>query len=184
MRRSSFRSNSPRNLPRGRIGKRSLVAVLVLTALFAGCGGGKKKPLATRSVQGSDYRFAAPTSWLLSRKSHVVSALRPGSADDLVSVSRYFLQRAPTSGQIDAAARDLARALKGSVDSQSIVTVAGRAAPRYELSYSRKGDDLGLALVFVIRGRREYQLLCRWLKPENDDTSSACVTLTMSFRLS
>jgi hypothetical protein len=160
------------------------VAILLLgVVLLAGCGGGSKKVLATKNLRGSDYEFAVPSTWVVTRKSHVVSALRPGSADDLVSVSRYLLPRVPTSAQVDAAARQLARALNGSVDGQSIVSVAGRAAPRYDLSYSRKGDDLGLRLVFVLRGKREYQLLCRWLKPEDDETSSACEALAPSFTL-
>jgi hypothetical protein len=161
-----------------------LPALAVLALLIAGCGGSqKKKPLPTKLVPGPDYRFAVPARWVVTRKSHVVSALRPGSADDLVSVSRYRLPRVPTSEQIAAAARQLARALNGSVDKQSIVDVAGKAAPRYELSYSRKGDDLRLQLVFVLRGRREYQLLCRWLKPENDETRAACESLVTSFTL-
>ena len=172
------------NLPLRPNWKRALVGLTCLAALLAGCGGGQRRPLETRAVRGADYQFAAPAGWLVSRKSHVVSALRPGSATDLVSVSRYLLPRVPTSAQIDAAARQLARALGGSVDEQSIVSVAGRAAPRYDLSYSRKGDDLGLQLVFVLRGRREYQLLCRWLKPEDDETSAACETLATSFMLS
>jgi hypothetical protein len=180
---SSFRSLSSGNLPLRGNGKRALPALLALAAVLAGCGGGHEKPLATKPVRGSDYRFSAPAGWLVSRKSHVVSALRPGSANDLVSVSRYRLSRAPTSAQIDAAARQLARALNGEVDDQSIVDVAGRPAPRYDLSYSRKGDDLGLQLVFVLRGRREYQLLCRWLKPAADESAGACEALVQSFRL-
>ena len=148
--------------------------------VVAGCGGGGKTE-ASQVVQGPGYRFAAPAGWTVKREPHVVSALLPGSDVDLVSVSRYRLPKVPTAGEIDAAARLLARSLGGKISSQGVAQVAGRVAPKYEIEYSRAGADRGVRLIFFLRRRLEFQLLCRWIAPPAKETSRACTELATSF---
>jgi hypothetical protein len=150
--------------------------------LAAGCGGGGAEPLDTQHVRGPGSTFSAPTGWEVSRKSHVVSVARPDDDIELVSVSSYRLPRVPTSSQIEAAARQLAATLRGRVTAKTRVFVAGRRAPRFDLTYARAGDEIGLRLIFVLRGRQEFQLLCRWRAPPEAEISAACAQLVRSFR--
>ena len=161
-----------------------MAALAALAALaVAGCGGGgKPKEAATQLVSGAGFRFRSPADWPVKRGPHVVSAARPGSDTDLVSVSTFRLPRVPTTAQIDAGAEQLARTLRGRVTSRRFSTIAGGRARSFELSYRRGGKDLGIRLSFVLRGRREYQLLCRWEAPPGNEISTACDLLAASFR--
>ena len=154
--------------------------MLALSA--AGCGGGAKTTEA-QVVRGAGFRFQTPVGWQVKRSSHVVTVAKPGSDTDLVSVSRFRLPTVPTAGEVDAAAQQLARVLHGRVTATRVETVAGRPARSYELAYERNGQKLELRLVFVLRGLREYQLLCRLAQPAAEETSTACDLLKTSFRL-
>ena len=169
---------SERNLPARRGGK----LALLLVAVLAGCGGSAHKTVVLQSVRGPGYRFQTLPGWSIARKAHVVTATRPGSATDLISVSTYRLPKVPTVAEIDAAARSLALTLHGKLDAKSVVRVAGKPARRYDLSYRKGGQDLGLRLVFVLRGKREFQLLCRWQSPPDGDLTQACDALARTFR--
>jgi hypothetical protein len=175
MLRSSFRFVVARNLPLHRRAKPVWLAAIVL----AGCGGANEP--ATQLVRGPGYRFRAPADWTVKRVPHVVSAERPGSGVDLVSVSRFRLPKVPTDTEIEAAARVLARSLRGKVTAAGTTEVAGRRARRYEIAYTRGGEDRAVRLIFVLRGRLEFQLLCRWKAPADKDVSRACDGLSESF---
>jgi hypothetical protein len=179
--RLSFRSLA-RNLPGWTRHKQQLLALAALAVVAAGCGGGAKTT-QTQVVRGAGFRFQTPVGWQIKRTSHVVTSSKPGSDTDLVSVSRYRLPNAPTAGEIDAAAQQLATMLHGRVTDTRVETVAGRPARSYELAYERNGQKLELRLVFVLRRLREFQLLCRLAQPSADETSAACDLLKASFRI-
>jgi hypothetical protein len=179
MLRSSFPSVARRNLPwlRGR-----KPALLLVLAGLAGCGGGGNEAVQTQTVGGDGYVFAAPAGWKITRSSHVVSAAPSASDLELISISTYRLSRRPTPKQVDASVEALARRLGGRITSTTKATLAGRPARRFELEYARGDEQVGLRLTFLFKGRLEFQLLCRWRRPPNEEILSACGGLALSFR--
>ena len=59
-------------------------------------------------------------------------------------------------------------------------TIAGQQARRYKIAYDLRGKKLVEALAFVLRGKTEYLLLCRY---EQSKSAGACDLLLWSFRL-
>ena len=104
----------------------------------------------------------------------------------LVSVTVFNLVRpyraalwSRAAGELDGVARTLAAGLSGHVDAARTVSVAGARARQYDLSYERNGAALRQRITFVLRGRREYQLLCRWAAASGEP--AACRLLLASF---
>jgi len=58
------------------------------------------------------------------------------------------------------------------------VQLANVEARQYDLAFVRNGDHLVERITFVLRGRREYELLCRFKEGKSE---SACVLLQSSF---
>jgi len=75
----------------------------------------------------------------------------------------------------------LARRLRARLDAARTVRLAGRRGRQYEITFSWKGAEVRERITFVLRGRREYQLLCRW--PADEAEPVACGLLLQSFRL-
>jgi hypothetical protein len=48
------------------------------------------------------------------------------------------------------------------------------AARQYEIGYERSHVPLTYRITFVLAGRREYQLSCRWLSDSPDPARTAC----------
>ena len=63
---------------------------------------------------------------------------------------------------------------------RATVTVAGLRARRYEVAYARDGKQLVERTAFVLRGKTEYLLLCRY---ERGGDTRACDGLLATFRL-
>jgi hypothetical protein len=179
MLRSSFPLVARRNLP-SRWGRKP--ALLLVLAGLAGCGGGGEQAAQTQKVRGDGYAFVAPAAWKITRSSHVVSVAPSPSEPELISVSTYRLSRRPTLKQVDSSVEALARRLRGRVVSTTKTTLAGRPARRFALEYARGEEQLGLRLTFLFKGRLEFQLLCRWRRPPNEEIASACDRLAASFR--
>jgi hypothetical protein len=106
---------------------------------------------------------------------------------DLVGVTTFTLARAYRPAlwtkavpALDRAAAALAAQLGGKVRARATVVVAGRRARRYDIDYRRDGKALVERTAFVLTGRREHQLLCRF---ESGGDDGACRTLFSSFRL-
>jgi hypothetical protein len=153
------------------------LAVVVL----AGCGGGGASP-TPRSVSGNGYRFAAPAGWRLTHAARVTSA---GKGEELVSVTVFPLGRPfrpelweKTVPELDRVASQLAVQLGGHVTSLEGGVLAGHRSRSYDIAFTRSGIDLVERIAFLFDGRREYQLLCRFV---GDD--SACRAFRTSFRL-
>lgn len=62
-------------------------------------------------------------------------------------------------------------------------TLDGRRARSYVITYRRDGRAMEDRVVFVLHGRREYQLTCRVLVDEDNADVEACDELKRSFRL-
>jgi hypothetical protein len=155
---------------------------LTLVLLLAGCGGGGGSK-AEKVVRGSGFRFAAPAGWALERSPRVVEA---SEGIDLVSVTRYPLVRAfrpelwaKVVPELDRAAAGVAQQQSGRVVSSRTRTVAGRSARSYDIEYERDGKQLVERITFVLRGKTEYYLLCRY---DGGDTD-ACDRLLATFAL-
>jgi hypothetical protein len=121
------------------------------------------------------------------RSAHQIEAAERKGSVALVEVSRFALLRAfrpqlwpKAVKELDDDARRLAGQQHGTVSASSDVSVASLRARRYDVAYSLGGRQVVETLVFVLRGKNEYQLLCRY---ERGKSSSACGLLLRSFKL-
>ena len=151
--------------------------------LLAGCGGEGHKASASddRTVAGGGYRFSAPSSWSVHRGVRQVTAT--SGPVDLLGVNDFTLARpfrpplwTKAVPALNRTAAGLAAQLGGEVRTRATVVIEGHRARQYEIHY--KG--LVERTAFVLAGRREFQLLCRF---ERDGDDGPCRTLFSSFRL-
>jgi hypothetical protein len=165
-------------------------ALLVLLALvLAGCGGGggKKKPIVTQRVTGPGFAFEVPDGWQVTRKTRTITVAPRQAGPELVQVLYFRLSKPfkpslwpKVVREIDAVAKQLAEQLKGTVNPGSTVRVGGIRGRQYELSYTKGGLELRERITFLLRARREFELLCQW--STKDGEPEACGVLTASFR--
>ncbi len=148
--------------------------------MFAGCGGGAKAPV---TIRGDGYSFSAPGGWKVTRTGTSVASAHGSQA---VSVTTFRLTRryrptmwAKAVKELDGVAAKLAAELGGEVDAARTVRAGGTTARQYDLAFTRNGDRLVERITFVLRGRREYELLCRFEEGKDDP---ACMLLQSSFR--
>ncbi len=87
--------------------------------------------------------------------------------------------RKEVEAELDAVAAKLAAELHGTVTASRTVEVGSSAARQYDLAFTKDGERLVEQITFVLRGRREYELLCRY-KAGKDEP--ACTQLLSSFR--
>ena len=81
--------------------------------------------------------------------------------------------------ELDGVSAQLAAQLHGHVVAVRSVRLAGTTARQYDLAFVRNGDHLVERITFVLRGRREYELLCRF---RDGQSETACSLLQSSFR--
>jgi hypothetical protein len=162
-----------------------LLAVVPLT--IAGCGGDRTDEGELRLVQGRGYSFSAPADWQPTIRPRSSEAAAGGDDPELVSVTVYRLARSYRPAlwktvvpELDRVAAELASRLGGTVALPETIALDGRRARRYEIRYALDGEDVVERTAFVLQGRREYQLVCRYRagKPP-----PACDTLFATFRL-
>jgi hypothetical protein len=106
---------------------------------------------------------------------------------NLLSVTRFPLLRAFRPAlwdhvvpELDRAARGLAQQQAGEVASSRTVTISGRRARSYDIDYRRNGQALVERIAFVLRGKTEFLLLCRY---ERGGDTEACDRLLATFTL-
>ena len=135
-------------------------------------------------MRGLGYRFSAPADWAVVRSGR---QLRASKGVSLISVTRYPLLRAyrpilwdHVLPELDRAADGLAQQQNGTVGESRTVMISGRRARSYDIDYERDGKALVERITFVLRGKTEYLLLCRY--GEGGDTG-ACDRLLATFRL-
>lgn len=157
--------------------------LLLLALAVAGCGGGH----SPQAISGTGYTFSAPGGWDVTRAANQVQAVEKKGSPQLVAVSRFPLLRvfrpalwAKVVKELNAAAAGIASQQQGVVGESGDLTVAGQQARKYTISYETKGQKLEEQLVFVLRDKTEYLLLCRY---RQGSSQAACDTLVRTFKL-
>ena len=125
-------------------------------------------------MSGRGFSFNAPAGWK-------VTGTRAQHDSQLVQVATFpLLHRydnslfARVKQELDARMQAVAKQAGGSVTGSRTVTVDGGRAHSYQVT---SGKDL-LEYTFVLRGLREFELLCRRPSSASDD---ACKLLLTSF---
>lgn len=166
-------------------------ALVALGALSA-CGGGSSSGnAAPRTIPGNGFRFRAPGDWHVRRLGNEVAATPKPIAAELVSVTTFPLLRPykpslfpAVKKELDKSADQLASRLGGSVKASRTTTVAGQSVRQYLIVYPQNRQDpketYSGRITFVLRGKTEYELLCRWAS--SDDEPDYCAQLQRSFR--
>lgn len=180
----SFRWFGSRFVPGGNPRKRAALGLALL--LSAGCGGGGDGGGGTdeKLLLGAGFVFSAPAAWAVS---HTGREVRASQGLAVVSVTRFPLLRAfrpelweQVVPELDRAAAGVARQQDGTVSDPETVTIADRRARRYDVVYEGEGKELVERIAFVLRGKTEYLLLCRY---ERGGETRACERLLATFRL-
>ena len=179
-------SHCDESTPGATRGNELFLLAAVFSLLAAGCGGGggsastTAPALSGQKVQGSGFSFQAPEDW----KTTVTetSATASDDADTLVSVTVLPLLKPYKPAlfprvvtELDRVTKTLAAKLRGELTSSRTIEAAGGRAREYEISHGELVDRV----TFVLRAKREYELVCRWR--EADGEPSACDQLVGSF---
>jgi hypothetical protein len=159
-------------------------ACALAVTVLASCGGGSSQ-VAEQTIRGTGFLFQAPSSWHVRRRDTQVQASPKPVSDELVSVTTFPLLHpykpslfGAATRELDGGAKQLATRLHGTVQKASTVTLARIKARQYDLGYRSGGHDFQQRITFVLRGKTEFQLLCRWTGSEPD----ACGLLEKTFR--
>jgi hypothetical protein len=178
------------NVPASGRGKQALLVLLPLLLGFSGCGG--SDAVEPRTVPGNGFSVAVPGGWETAVGIRRVRAAPSEDAVERVEVATFRLARAyrpelwpKVVVALDGVASQLAERLAADAARSPGRTqlVAGRRARVYDIAYSRDGEHRVERVGFVLDGRREYQLLCRWDADDPDEGEQACDLLFSSFRL-
>ena len=167
-----------------------LMAALTLLAAPAGCGGGGGSGSGTttnaasgQTVSGPGFSFRAPEGW--TAKTLATSAEARQGPTTVVSVmvlpllKPYRLALFPrVAKELDRVAATYAANLKGSVALRRTVEVAGRKARQYEITHG----DVVDRITFLLRGKRNFQLTCRWESGGGGPAACDQLTSTFAFR--
>ena len=164
-----------------------MVAIALLPAA-AGCGGGGGSGTETnatsgQTVSGPGFSFQAPEGW--TAKTLATSAEARQDPSTVVSVTvlpllkPYRLALFPrVAKELDRVAATYAASVKGSVASRRTVAVAGRKARTYEITHG----DLIDRITFLLRGKRNFQLTCRWRSQDGEPAACDQLASTFAFR--
>jgi hypothetical protein len=155
----SFRLVTARLIPRQFRCKQALLLALLI---LAGCGGSSepKATTAWQPVRGASFRFQVPEAWKV-----VASPMgaKASSDGDLVQVATFplvkrYVPALFTRVESELAARmgAVAKQTGGTVTDHRVVTADGLKAHSYDVRVGDRTDTY----TFVLRGKREYQLLC------------------------
>jgi hypothetical protein len=171
--------------------RRLIVVALALLPALAACGGGGgtsgTEPNAGSSsgqaVAGSGFSFQAPEEWTVKVQPTAATARQGDSTVVSVAVLPLvkpyrFALFSRVAKELDRVASTYAANLKGSVTSRRTVEVAGRQSREYEVAH----QDLVDRITFVLRGKRNYQLTCRWRSEDGEPAACDQLTATFAFR--
>jgi hypothetical protein len=114
----------------------------------------------------------------------------PANGQSLLSVQTYRLLKpyrpalfGRVAGELDRAQQELVAKLDGRIERRRAVFVAGRRARQYDVAYRRGGEDLRQRVTYVLAGRREHVVTCRWAPNRAQVVQSACGRMLATFRL-
>ena len=177
--------------PRPAARKQFSLLLFATLALVAGCGGGGGGEGTTtqasgQRVVGAGFTFSAPSSWKVSHDARSATVKPGGDEPTLASVTGLKLRTryaprlyAKVSKELDSVTSSLADKLNGKVIARRDVVASGIRSRQYDLAYEKDGEGLVDRITFVLKGKDEYYVLCRWLadrgKPE------ACGLLLRTF---
>jgi hypothetical protein len=146
--------------------------------ILAGCGGSGAPKEQWASVSGRGFRFEAPAGWKVSHGPARTAASRDS---ELVQVATFSLIKPYSDALFDRVARELSVRMRtlaaqtgGKLTGSGTVTVDGTRSHSYDVDV---GDHVD-RYTFVLRGKREYQLLCRRRSSSGD---GFCRRLETSF---
>lgn len=178
-------------VPRPQAGKQALAAIAAALLLpLSACGG--ESEAVPQAVQGTEFTLMVPAHWEAQAGPRRVRAAPAEEATERVEVVTFRLARAyrpelwpEVVGELDGVAAELARQLDPAASAPSGRTrvIAARRARVYDISYERDDQRRIERVAFVLSGRREYQLLCRWDADDPGEGEEACDLLFSSFRL-
>ena len=143
--------------------------------ILTGCGGsGAQKAQSWQTVRVAAARFQVPASWrVVARK----TAANASGNSQLVEVQTFPLVRTYRPALFEKVASELAlrmsgvaRKTGGTIAGHSVVTAGGIKSHSYEVRIGKRTDTY----TFVLRGKREYQLIC-------SADESVCEHLVASF---
>jgi len=86
---------------------------------------------------------------------------------------------AKVSKELDAVTKALAHKLNGKVIGRRDVITSGIRARQYDVAYEKDGQGLVDRITFVLKGKDEYYVLCRWLADQGEP--GACGLMLRSF---
>jgi hypothetical protein len=155
------------------------LTVLFAALILAGCGGSSEPKAQTQLIRGHGFRFRAPAGWSVQ---HTAQGSVASHDSELVQVSTFPLVRPYTSSLFDRVAHELAlrmitiaKETGGTLTGTKTVAADGVKSHRYDVTV---GDHVD-RYTFVLIGKREYQLLCRF---RASSTDAFCSDLLTSFR--
>ena len=163
-----------------RIAPSSLTALAFVATILTGCGGSGAKQAAAQTVAGPGFSFAAPAGWQPAVGKQRASASHD---DELLQVAAFPLLKPYSPAlfrrvelELRTRMKQLAAQTGGSVSNSATVTTGGIRSHSYDVAVGDHVDQY----TFVLRGRREFQLLCRRKSSSSDD---ACKQLLTTFRV-
>lgn len=166
------------------------MALCVVVLAAAGCGGGGAEE--PQMLQGTGFSVTVPARWETEVGLRRVRATPSEDAAERVEVATFRLARAyrpelwsKVVGELDGVAAQLADRL-GTEAARSpgrTVVLSARRARVYDIAYDHDGGRRLERIAFVLDGRREYQLLCRWDADDPEEGTEACRLLFSSFKL-
>jgi len=146
----------------------------------SGCGSSSHPP-AAQTVQGPGFTFSAPAGWQLSHGAGRASATHGA---ELVQVVTFKLVRpysdklfAAVEKELTARMRAIVQQTDGKLVSATTVSPAGIRSHSYRVEVGDHVDEY----IFVLRGSREYQLLCR---RSSSSSTDFCGQLVKTFAVS
>jgi hypothetical protein len=167
----SFRIVTARLIPRPCRRKQTL---LLATLNLPGCGGSGAQKAHWQAVDGGAFRFRAPASWRVTVAKERTTA-KDGAS--FVQVSTFPLVRsysdtlfAKVQSELAIRMAAVAQQSHGQVTGHSVVTVDGHRSHAYDVRVDGRTDRY----TFVLRGKREFLLLC-------SADSAVCDELAASF---
>jgi hypothetical protein len=154
---SSFRLVTARLIPRP---PRYKQALLVGVLIFSGCGGSSAPKAQWQTVRTDSFRFRAPHAWTV-QTTPARTVARDG--EDFVQVATFPLAKAYTVALFGKVEPELAQRMAGvariahaKISGHRVVQVDGAKAHAFDLVAAGRTSRY----TFVLRGKREFLLLC------------------------